>query len=84
MIHDINTNLNDCPMLARHIQISQLSNDMALALRGMRQDLRYCGACTLKPQECRLLVDLNQAVSTAIEEITREWGLVRKNQRDLP
>lgn len=65
---------NDCPVKQDTLQIQKLGDDMVMALRKLRKDLRRCKKCE-KEADCEIRRDVAQIIHTAIHEVTEEWGL---------
>ena len=66
----------ECPLIADQRRIEELSEDMVAAMRQMRADMQWCDHCTIEPENCLILQDLNQAVGEALAQIGREWNLI--------
>jgi ABC-type antimicrobial peptide transport system ATPase subunit len=65
----------DCPILAHRARLDELSADMVRTLRQLRADLELCPHCPIAPEDCPVRVELNEAVTTAIQEVAAEWNL---------
>lgn len=63
-----------CPIQEKTCKLNELSQDMTLTMRQLRQDLKNCPRCPAY-DTCKLLRSFNQSVHIAIQEVVEEWGL---------
>ena len=64
----------DCPIEQKTCRLNDLSQDMVLTLRELREDLKSCHLCPLYGK-CHILMRFNSSVQIAIQEVIDEWDL---------
>ena len=67
-------NPTDCPVIAQARQVSEKTSDLVRSIRQLKRQMRRCVTCP-HSSACPVIVQFNQDVDAAIEQITIEWNL---------
>ena len=64
----------DCPVVTQARIVSEKSTDLVHALRQLKRQMRLCPTCP-RNGDCPVIVQFNQDVDAAINQIAIEWSL---------
>jgi len=63
-----------CPIEEKTCHLNDLSQDMVLTMRDLREELKNCHLCPAYGK-CHILMRFNSSVQIAIQEVIEEWNL---------
>ena len=67
-------NPTECPVIAQARLVSEKTTDLVCSMRQLKRQMRRCVACP-RSGDCPVIVQFNQDVDAAIEQITIKWNL---------